>query len=113
MVSAGRVGLGSPAMTDIADSRDTSPGSTGLPQDFAGKVALVTGGTRGIGLGIAAELVARGARVTITARKPEELEAAVAELGGPDVALSARGSADDEAHQEAAVAATVERFGSL
>ena len=113
MVSTAPVGLGSPAMTDIADSQDTSPATGALPQDFAGKVALVTGGTRGIGLGIAAELVARGARVTITARKPEELEAAVAELGGPDVALSARGSADDETHQEAAVAATVERFGSL
>lgn len=84
-----------------------------LPQDFAGKVALVTGGTRGIGLGIAAELVARGARVAITARKPEELAAAVDTLGGPDTALAFRGSADDEAHQAEAVAGTVERFGSL
>ncbi|HEV7208977.1 MAG TPA: SDR family oxidoreductase [Mycobacteriales bacterium] len=85
----------------------------GLPQDFAGKVALVTGGTRGIGLGIAAELVGRGARVAITARKPDELASAVAELGGDGIALGFRGSADDETHQADAVAATVAAFGSL
>lgn len=84
-----------------------------LPQDFAGKVGLVTGGTRGIGLGIAAELVARGARVAITARKPDELEAAVKELGGDDVAVGFRGSADDAEHQAEAVAGVIERFGSL
>lgn len=84
-----------------------------LPQDFAGKVGLVTGGTRGIGFGIAAELVARGARVAITARKPDELETAVKELGGDDVAVGFRGSADDAAHQAETVAGTIGRFGSL
>jgi NAD(P)-dependent dehydrogenase (short-subunit alcohol dehydrogenase family) len=87
--------------------------AAGLPQDFAGKVALVTGGSRGIGLGIAAELIARGARVTITARKPDELSSAVEELGGAEVAIGVRGSADDAAHQADAVAQTVARFGSL
>ncbi len=82
-------------------------------QDFDGRVALVTGGTRGIGLGIAQELVSRGARVVVTARKPDELAAAVEQLGGPDRALAVRGSADDEAHQADAVAQAVERFGSL
>jgi NAD(P)-dependent dehydrogenase (short-subunit alcohol dehydrogenase family) len=83
--------------------------------DFAGKVALVTGGTRGIGFGIAQELVARGASVTVTARKPEELDAAVAALDpeGAGRAISARGSADDESHQREAVEATLARFGRL
>ncbi len=81
-------------------------------QDFAGRVALVTGATRGIGLGIAQELVARGARVVVTARKQEVLDEVVEGLG-PDVALGVRGSADDEEHQHAAVAAAVERFGGL
>jgi NAD(P)-dependent dehydrogenase (short-subunit alcohol dehydrogenase family) len=83
-----------------------------VQQDFEGRVALVTGGTRGIGFGIAQELVSRGARVVITARKPEELEAAVAELGA-DSAVAARGSADDEQHQAEAVALAHERFGRL
>ena len=84
-------------------------------QDFAGRTALVTGGTRGIGLGIAQELVDRGANVVITARKPDELDAAVAQLD-PDRtgrAVAARGSADDEAHQAEAVGLAVERFGGL
>jgi NAD(P)-dependent dehydrogenase (short-subunit alcohol dehydrogenase family) len=83
-----------------------------MTQDFDGRVALITGGTRGIGLGIAQELVSRGARVVVTARKPEELDAVVDQLGN-DVAASARGSADDEAHQAEAVALAMERFGRL
>ncbi|HVT65916.1 MAG TPA: SDR family oxidoreductase [Mycobacteriales bacterium] len=84
-------------------------------QDFTGRVAVVTGGTRGIGLGIAAELVARGASVCITARKPDELDAAVAELDpdGAGRAIAARGSADDAEHQQAAVDATMQTFGRL
>jgi 3-oxoacyl-[acyl-carrier protein] reductase len=83
-----------------------------VQQDFQGRVALITGATRGIGLGIAQELVSRGARVVITARKPDELEAVVAELG-EQVAVAARGSADDEQHQADAVALAHERFGRL
>lgn len=84
-------------------------------QDFADRTALVTGGTRGIGLGIARELVSRGANVVITARKPDELDAVVAELDpdGTGRAVAARGSADDEQHQAEAVALAVERFGRL
>jgi 3-oxoacyl-[acyl-carrier protein] reductase len=82
-------------------------------QDFTGKVAVVTGGTRGIGFGIAEELVARGARVVVTARKPDELEAATERLGGPQHALAARGSADDPEHQTAAVEQAVAAFGAL
>ncbi|MGB2934745.1 MAG: SDR family NAD(P)-dependent oxidoreductase, partial [Nostocoides sp.] len=48
------------------------------------RVALVTGASRGIGLGIAERLVQEGARVVVTARKPEALAAAVAALGGPE-----------------------------
>jgi NAD(P)-dependent dehydrogenase (short-subunit alcohol dehydrogenase family) len=83
--------------------------------DFTGKTALVTGATRGIGLGIAQEFVARGGRVCITARKPDELEQAVKELDpdGAGVAIAARGSADDAEHQQAAVAQTLEAFGRL
>ncbi|HZN87419.1 MAG TPA: SDR family oxidoreductase [Thermoleophilaceae bacterium] len=45
------------------------------------RVALVTGGSRGIGLGIARELAAEGARVAISSRTREAVEAAAAEIG--------------------------------
>jgi NAD(P)-dependent dehydrogenase (short-subunit alcohol dehydrogenase family) len=49
--------------------------------DVSGKTALVTGGSRGIGLMIARGLVQAGARVIVSSRKTEELQAAAAELG--------------------------------
>ncbi len=51
------------------------------PDLLAGQVALVTGGGTGIGLGIAASLVAAGAQVAIASRKPEHLEPAAKQLG--------------------------------
>jgi NAD(P)-dependent dehydrogenase (short-subunit alcohol dehydrogenase family) len=45
------------------------------------KIALVTGGSTGIGLGAAKELAAQGAQVFITGRRQAELDAAVAEIG--------------------------------
>jgi NAD(P)-dependent dehydrogenase (short-subunit alcohol dehydrogenase family) len=77
------------------------------------RVAIVTGASRGIGLGVAAELVRQGARVCVTARGQEALDAAVAELGGPDVAIGVPGKSDDAGHQAEAVARTIEAFGSL
>jgi NAD(P)-dependent dehydrogenase (short-subunit alcohol dehydrogenase family) len=77
------------------------------------RVAIVTGASRGIGLGIAAELVRQGARVCVTARGQEALDAAVAELGGPDVAIAVPGKSDDAEHQAETVARTIEAFGSL
>lgn len=83
--------------------------------DFEGKAAIVTGATRGIGFGIARELVSRGARVCITARKPDELERAVAELdpSGAGVAIASQGGADNAEHQQATVSQTLEAFGRI
>ena len=49
--------------------------------DLSGRIALVTGGSRGLGLQIAEALVEMGAKVAITARKKDELDAAVSRLG--------------------------------
>jgi NAD(P)-dependent dehydrogenase (short-subunit alcohol dehydrogenase family) len=80
---------------------------------LTGKTAVVTGASRGIGLGIAERLVAEGARVIVTARKPEPLAEAVEQLGGADVALGIAGNAGDAEHRAEAVARAVETFGSL
>jgi 3-oxoacyl-[acyl-carrier protein] reductase len=83
--------------------------------DFAGRSAIITGATRGIGFGIANELVARGASVCITARKPAELEQAVKALDpeGNGCAIASRGSADDTDHQAATIEATMAAFGRI
>ncbi|WP_296604455.1 SDR family oxidoreductase [Nocardioides sp.] len=82
-------------------------------QGIAGKVAIITGASRGIGLGIAQRLVDEGAKVCLTARKPEALEEAVSSLGGPEHAMAVAGKADDPEHREDAVRRTIEAFGSL
>ncbi len=79
---------------------------------FAGRTAIVTGASRGIGLSIAERLVAEGARVVITARKKEALDEAVEQLGGPGRALGVAGRADDVEHQADTVRQAVETFGS-
>lgn len=99
-------------------SLDTAPAADGgSPFDRArsldGRVAVVTGASRGIGLGIARELVARGARVCITARGADALADAVKELGGSDHALAVAGKADDPQHQEETVDRVMETFGRL
>jgi 3-oxoacyl-[acyl-carrier protein] reductase len=79
---------------------------------FDGQVALVTGASRGIGLAVAQRLVTEGARVVVTARKPEGLAAAIEQLGASN-AVAVAGRADDTEHQDEAVTTAVARFGRL
>lgn len=53
-----------------------------MTQVLAGKVAVITGGTSGIGLAIAQRYAAEGARVFVTGRRQEALDAAVAQIDG-------------------------------
>lgn len=80
---------------------------------FEGRTAIVTGASRGIGLGIAQRIVDEGGRVCLTARNDEALQEAVIHLGGPDVAIGVAGKGDDAEHQDDAVARTLEAFGSV
>ncbi|MDQ0785795.1 SDR family oxidoreductase [Streptomyces sp. B3I8] len=80
--------------------------------ELSGKVALITGASRGIGYGVAEALVARGDRVCITGRNEDALKAAVESLG-PDRVIGVAGKAHDEEHQAVAVARTMEAFGRI
>src|SRR5690242_6610996 len=83
-------------------------------QDLGGRVALVTGGSRGLGLLLARELGRQGCRVMIAARDGRELAEAAARLAGevPELATH-RCDVADEAAAGALVEATVEIFGRL
>lgn len=78
---------------------------------LAGRVAIVTGASRGIGLAIAQRLVADGAQVCITARKPEGLEEAAAAIDGSVLAVP--GKAHDPEHQADVIDQVMETFGRL
>jgi NAD(P)-dependent dehydrogenase (short-subunit alcohol dehydrogenase family) len=84
---------------------------TELPA-LSGKVALITGASRGIGYGVAEALVARGDRVVITGRNEDALKEAVEQLGA-DRAVYVAGKAHDEAHQAVAVERAMESFGRI
>src|ERR1700753_671018 len=75
------------------------------------KTALITGGNGGIGFETARLFVAEGAKVIITGRNRETLEAAAKELGPNAIALVA--DATDGAGTGAGVAKGVEKFGKL
>ena len=76
-----------------------------------GRVALVTGASKGIGKAIAKAYADAGASVLLSSRKQEALEAAAAEVGG-DVEVFAAHAGDPE-QAAACVARCVERFGAV
>ncbi|RFU38077.1 SDR family oxidoreductase [Actinomadura logoneensis] len=76
-------------------------------------VTLITGGGTGIGAATARELIAAGRKVAVTGRRQDRLDALAKDLGAPDDLLTIAGDAADYGQVEAAVRATVERFGRL
>jgi len=83
----------------------------GVELRMDGKVALVTGASKGIGKAIAAALAGAGAQVVLTSRKQDALDAAAAEIGPGAVGFAAHAGEPDQAR--AAVAFAVHRFGAL
>jgi NAD(P)-dependent dehydrogenase (short-subunit alcohol dehydrogenase family) len=79
-----------------------------------GKVAVITGGSRGIGRSIAEEFARRGAKVVITARKPEELEEtakAIRDEGGEATAIAAHAAKEESIND--LVEKVVEQHGRI
>ncbi len=76
---------------------------------LAGQVALVTGGGRGIGAGIARELAARGMRVAVTARTPDQVTAVARDIGG----LAIVGDVSRREDAERMVAETEGELGAI
>jgi NAD(P)-dependent dehydrogenase (short-subunit alcohol dehydrogenase family) len=79
--------------------------------DLSGRVAIVTGASRGIGLASAARLAEAGAQVVLSSRKQDALDEAAAGIGERAVGFAAH-AADPQAAQ-ACIAFTLERFGRL
>lgn len=81
------------------------------PFDLTGKVAVVTGGNGGIGLGVARGFAGAGAKVVIAARNEDKNRAALAELG--DAAIAVRADVTVKADRDAMFAAAVAAFGGV
>jgi NAD(P)-dependent dehydrogenase (short-subunit alcohol dehydrogenase family) len=86
------------------------------PYEFAFKSVVITGGSRGLGLTLARQLAAEGARLTLMARDEEELAQAAADITaahpGAEVLLVA-GDVRKRYDAERAIAQAFERFGSV
>jgi 3-oxoacyl-[acyl-carrier protein] reductase len=86
------------------------PGESAL-QSLAGRAAIVTGSSSGIGRAIATELAARGARVVVTSRSQERADATAAELGGETLGVGVE--LTDDGAADALVQRALDAFGRL
>lgn len=77
-----------------------------------GKVAFITGGSKGIGYGVAQSLLDLGMKVAITSRSKDNAEKASKELGSPD-ALGLEADVRNYESQQKAVKAAVDKFGQI
>jgi len=89
-----------------------------MPQlfDLTGKVAVVTGSTKGIGLGVARRFAEHGARVVISGRSQPDCERIAAEINrdaGREAAIGQAGDLADVASLQSLVTTAVDRFGGL
>ncbi|MEL6123092.1 MAG: SDR family NAD(P)-dependent oxidoreductase, partial [Bacteroidota bacterium] len=92
-------------------NRQSKPNS----MDIQGKVALITGGSKGIGLSIAESILAKGGKVALTSRNQGELNSVVSRLNDsyPGQSLGVRSDARLYEEQVEAVQKTIEKWGRL
>jgi NAD(P)-dependent dehydrogenase (short-subunit alcohol dehydrogenase family) len=79
--------------------------------DLRGRTAILTGGSRGIGLAIAEQLAEAGANVVLTSRNQDSADAAAAQVGRGAMGVAAHAVEQDQARR--CVELTLEKFGSV
>lgn len=79
--------------------------------DLTGRTAIITGGSRGIGLAIGQRLAEAGANVVLTSRDQDSADAAAAQVDGNALGVAAHVAQDDAAQR--CIDLTLERFGSI
>lgn len=79
--------------------------------DLNGRTAIITGGSRGIGLAIGQRLAQAGANVVLTSRDQDSADAAAAQVNGNVLGVAAHAAEDDAARR--CIDLTLERFGSV
>lgn len=77
------------------------------------KVALITGGSKGIGFGVAKSLLDLGMKVAITSRSLENAKKAAAKLGSEDKVLALEADVRDFRSQQKAVDSLIDKWGQL
>ena len=82
-------------------------------KDLKNKVAYRTGGTKGIGFGIAQKLLEQGMRVAISGRTIEGVSAAAEQLGSPNRVLPIVSEVSDPTQEDQAVKEILEQWGTL
>ena len=82
-----------------------------IAQDFAGRIALVTGASRGLGRAVAARLIERGASVALNVRDRARAAATALAVGGSTIAVP--GDLEDEGVAKSLVERTLAEFGRL
>jgi NAD(P)-dependent dehydrogenase (short-subunit alcohol dehydrogenase family) len=79
--------------------------------DFTGRTAIITGGSRGIGLATAQRLAHGGANIVLTSRKQDSADAAAEQVGGTAIGVAAHAVDEDAARH--CVELALDRFGSV
>jgi NAD(P)-dependent dehydrogenase (short-subunit alcohol dehydrogenase family) len=84
-----------------------------MEKSLTNKVAYITGGSKGIGFGIAKKLIEQGMRVAISGRNLNAVQVAAAQLGNSSNVLAVQSDVRKLASESGAIKQVIEKFGSL